>query len=58
MSVKGKCPLCRAAVDAEFAPFCSRSCRDRDLLNWLGDVYRVPAAPGAEDREMSADEDD
>lgn len=26
-------------------PFCSRGCRDRDLLNWLGDSYRVPGQP-------------
>jgi len=26
-------------------PFCSQGCRDRDLLNWLGDAYRVPGGP-------------
>ncbi|MFT8737273.1 MAG: DNA gyrase inhibitor YacG [Zymomonas mobilis] len=39
---KGKCPLCGAPTQAEFRPFCSRGCRDRDLLNWLGDAYRLP----------------
>ena len=29
-------------------PFCSQGCKDRDLLNWLGDGYRVPGPP-AED---------
>lgn len=24
------------------APFCSRGCRDRDLLNWIGEGYRIP----------------
>jgi endogenous inhibitor of DNA gyrase (YacG/DUF329 family) len=37
--------LCGNAVAAEFAPFCSRGCKDRDLLNWLGEGYRVPGEP-------------
>ena len=40
-----KCPLCRKPADAEHRPFCGRSCRDRDLLNWLGDAYKVPGEP-------------
>jgi hypothetical protein len=49
MSVNGKCPLCKAPALAEHAPFCSRACRDRDLLNWLGDAYRMPVSPEEED---------
>lgn len=30
------------------APFCGQGCRDRDMLKWLGDGYRVPGPP-AED---------
>ena len=37
-----KCPLCGQQTQAAFKPFCGRGCRDRDLLNWLGDAYRVP----------------
>ncbi len=54
MSTAGKierrdaCPLCGRASVADFRPFCSQGCRDRDLLNWLGDAYRVPGPP-AED---------
>ena len=44
------CPLCRRpAVVPQHAPFCSQGCRDRDLLNWLGEAYAVPAPPGPED---------
>jgi endogenous inhibitor of DNA gyrase (YacG/DUF329 family) len=39
------CPLCGDPAEARFRPFCSQGCRDRDLLNWLGDAYRVPGAP-------------
>lgn len=36
------CPLCGAPRDEEYKPFCSRGCRDRDLLAWFGEGYRVP----------------
>jgi len=58
MSVKGKCPLCKAPAVPDFAPFCSRACRDRDLLNWLGDAYRVPTAPHDEESEVSGESSD
>jgi len=39
------CPLCGKPATPEHKPFCSRGCRDRDLLKWLGEGYRVPAEP-------------
>lgn len=39
------CPICDKPEAAEFAPFCSRGCKDRDLLQWLGDGYRIPGSP-------------
>jgi hypothetical protein len=45
-SAKG-CPLCGKPASAAHRPFCSQGCRDRDLLNWLGDGYRVPGPPAA-----------
>jgi endogenous inhibitor of DNA gyrase (YacG/DUF329 family) len=41
------CPLCGKPEQAEHAPFCSRGCKDRDLLNWLGEGYRI-AGPSAD----------
>lgn len=38
------CPLCGKARAEEFKPFCGKGCRDRDLLNWFGEGYRVPVA--------------
>ncbi|MFL0415397.1 DNA gyrase inhibitor YacG [Sphingomonas sp. 179-I 2A4 NHS] len=38
----GKCPICSAPSVPEHAPFCSRRCKDRDLLQWLSDGYRIP----------------
>ena len=39
------CPLCGNATAPEPRPFCSRGCRDRALLTWLGEGYRIPAEP-------------
>ncbi|HET9812708.1 MAG TPA: DNA gyrase inhibitor YacG [Sphingomicrobium sp.] len=41
------CPICGEPEAEEYAPFCSRGCKDRDLLRWLGEGYRIPgpAAP-------------
>jgi endogenous inhibitor of DNA gyrase (YacG/DUF329 family) len=41
------CPICRKPRQAEFAPFCSQRCRDRDLANWFSDGYAVPGRPAA-----------
>ena len=39
------CPLCRKPASEEHAPFCSRGCKDRDLLKWLGGGYAIPGPP-------------
>jgi len=43
------CPICRRSRDAEFAPFCSARCRDRDLARWFTDSYSTPGPPASED---------
>ena len=48
------CSLCRNVAVAEFRPFCSRGCRDRDLLKWLDGKYSVPVADD-EDMDDSLD---
>lgn len=42
---KSKCPVCAQPSSVGDAPFCSRGCRDRDLLQWLGEGYRIPGPP-------------
>lgn len=37
-----RCPICAAPPVPAHAPFCSRGCKDRDLLQWLGEGYRLP----------------
>lgn len=36
------CPLCDHPADPAHTPFCSPRCQDRDLLQWLGEGYRIP----------------
>ncbi|MEM8919347.1 MAG: DNA gyrase inhibitor YacG [Pseudomonadota bacterium] len=36
------CPICAKPATPEFKPFCSAGCKDRDLLQWLGEGYKVP----------------
>jgi len=36
------CPVCGEPAVDPHAPFCSRGCKDRDLLKWLGEGYRIP----------------
>ena len=37
-----KCPICDQPAVPEYKPFCSSRHRDRDLLQWLGEGYRIP----------------
>ncbi len=40
-----RCPVCGKPASGGHAPFCSRGCKDRDLLKWLGEGYRIPGPP-------------
>ncbi|MCM8557863.1 DNA gyrase inhibitor YacG [Sphingomicrobium sediminis] len=43
------CPVCAKPSAKAYRPFCSRGCKDRDLLNWLGDGYRIPGPPAVQE---------
>ncbi|WP_260922764.1 DNA gyrase inhibitor YacG [Novosphingobium sp. 9] len=44
-----KCPICGKPRSQEHTPFCSKRCRDRDLLQWLEDGYALPGPANVED---------
>lgn len=46
------CPLCGKPVSPDHAPFCGRGCKDRDLLKWLGEGYRI-AGPPADEQDLA-----
>ncbi|MGJ3649400.1 DNA gyrase inhibitor YacG [Sphingomonas sp. GlSt437] len=48
MTRQSPCPICDAPAAPAFRPFCSQGCRDRDLLRWLGEGYRVPVRDAEE----------
>lgn len=49
------CPICGDPAHPDFKPFCSARHRDRDLLQWLGEGYRLPAGPAADEDEDGLD---
>ena len=51
------CPVCGKPPMDDQAPFCSRGCKDRDLLKWLGEGYRIPGPPALESDLAGVDRD-
>jgi endogenous inhibitor of DNA gyrase (YacG/DUF329 family) len=52
------CPQCGTPAAEPHAPFCSRGCRDRDLLQWLGEGYRIAGPPAIEDELAGGSRED
>jgi len=42
MAKADTCPICGTPTAPDHKPFCSRGCKDRDLLKWLGEGYAIP----------------
>ena len=57
MTASKPCPICKKPRSAEFAPFCSARCRDRDLANWLNEGYAVPGPPVKPEDIVREDDD-
>lgn len=55
--MKTACPLCRAPSDPAHAPFCGRGCKDRDLLQWLDEGYRIPGRPEIDNEGLDSTRD-
>ncbi len=51
-----KCPLCKAPTAYAFRPFCCKGCRDRDLIGWIDEGYRLPAR-STDDDELDKSSD-
>ena len=39
------CPVCDKPATPAHQPFCSQGCRDRDLIRWLDEGYKLPVSP-------------
>ena len=57
MAKPDSCPICGQPTAPDFAPFCSRGCKDRDLLQWLGEGYRLPGGERQENTAIGLDSD-
>lgn len=49
------CPICKKPTVQAHRPFCSRGCKDRDLLKWLDGKYAVA---GSVEEDSEALEED
>ncbi len=36
------CPICKQETIMEYRPFCSKLCKDQDLLHWINEDYKIP----------------
>lgn len=50
---RSACPNCGKPMSPPHKPFCSQGCRDRDLIAWLSDGYRIPGPPSEADEQDS-----
>ncbi len=53
MTKPAPCPICDAAPQAAYRPFCSKRCADVDLGRWLKGAYAVPAVEAEPPEEVS-----
>jgi endogenous inhibitor of DNA gyrase (YacG/DUF329 family) len=44
-----RCPTCNKPAQPATRPFCSPGCKDRDLLAWFREDYRLPGREPAQD---------
>jgi uncharacterized protein len=49
-----RCPICKAATETLFRPFCSKRCSDVDLSRWLNGSYAI--ASGGADADEDGDQ--
>jgi endogenous inhibitor of DNA gyrase (YacG/DUF329 family) len=49
------CPGCGKPASLADRPFCSQGCRDRDLIEWLSEGYRIPAHPADDEDAKDLD---
>jgi endogenous inhibitor of DNA gyrase (YacG/DUF329 family) len=43
------CPICQNPIHKDYAPFCSKVCKNIDLIKWFREDYRIPTQEPVED---------
>jgi uncharacterized protein len=49
------CPMCKNPAVPQHKPFCSATCRNRDMHKWFTNAYALPADTGEEEDERLND---
>lgn len=52
------CPICQKPAVKDFAPFCSKVCKNIDLIKWFKEDYRIPTQEPVTDEDGEAAEND
>ncbi|MBX9804639.1 MAG: DNA gyrase inhibitor YacG [Alphaproteobacteria bacterium] len=45
------CPICQKHADKTYAPFCSKTCKNIDLIKWFREDYKIPTQETAEEED-------
>lgn len=59
-----KCPTCHKSIRYDytnrFRPFCSKACRNQDIISWVEEGYKIPGEPikKSDSKDIVADQDD
>jgi endogenous inhibitor of DNA gyrase (YacG/DUF329 family) len=53
-----RCPICQKKPDPEFAPFCTKHCKNTDLIHWANEDYRFPTPEAPTDEETIDEEEE
>lgn len=52
------CPICQKPIDKVYAPFCSKVCKNIDLIKWFNEDYRIPTQETPESETKEKDEEE
>ncbi len=52
------CPICQNPVNKDFAPFCSKMCKNIDLIKWFKEDYRIPTQEPITNEDGKEEEND
>jgi len=52
------CPICQKPAIKDFAPFCSKICKNIDLIKWFKEDYRIPVQEPIPDEGKEGNESD
>lgn len=52
------CPICQNLEDKTYAPFCSKVCKNIDLIHWFKEDYRIPTQEPLTDENGEMDKND